>query len=667
MASSFLSGTQYSVPVASSASQIGEAASSIASAQEQGRLSRRNLVEVFRKFRNSAPEEVKKAAASVLKCFQTEIDNLTARSQNAEDAFIQVYQRLVEMPDPSLALSEAEALSKHAQRASDLTSENAKLREAVNELKAEVIAARSNESLLKTAQARIAELEESSARSIEAHQKKLEEKFEEREKEVALLVSEANTRASEADSRVRSLVEALHAAQSQVFDLQSNLEEVKAGKSKELEILVEDLEKANEVSLFFAPEFSCGAECRLAYTADAGRELCVFLYNTCRLDADSHLAIYAGELANIINLMTQVHSVEAERREEVTNLRSRLEASESALQASRLLASSLEADLLRKSDYEEVKKELEVLRSIEFQQVQQHQQQSGDQSNAADEPLEFRLRRKNEQLQNRIASISADKDQMESELVELREKAADLAEQNAHQKALISRLENDLNVASTWRQTQYYEGSGVVSTAGAVEAQSPSSLVDLLSTDQDIHRPGDSSILSIVQGQRDRLRERNRELEENMLALRQQVVSAQTELESIRQDNVKLYEKIKFVQSYSPAVSQHNSPSSKRVGSQEDDLLTRYSHAYEARLNPFEQFSQQERQRRYQSLQPHEKIMHSLGKMIINNRGARLATFAYALALHLLVFLVLYKMVTSTEPLCPANASNNNNNNAPMQ
>uniref|UniRef100_A0A5K3G377 TMF_TATA_bd domain-containing protein n=1 Tax=Mesocestoides corti TaxID=53468 RepID=A0A5K3G377_MESCO len=62
--------------------------------------------------------------------------------------------------------------------------------------------------------------------------------------------------------------------------------------------------------------------------------------------------------------MTQVHSVEAEQREEVTNLRSRLEASESALQASRLLASSLEADLLRKSDYEEVKKELEVLRSI---------------------------------------------------------------------------------------------------------------------------------------------------------------------------------------------------------------------------------------------------------------------------------------------------------------
>ena len=42
----------------------------------------------------------------------------------------------------------------------------------------------------------------------------------------------------------------------------------------------------------------------------------------------------------------------------------------------------------------------------------------------------------------------------------------------------------------------------------------------------------------------------------------------------------------------------------------------------------------------------------SQGRMIINSRGARLATFAYALAMHLLVFLVLYKMVTSSDPIC---------------
>lgn len=39
--------------------------------------------------------------------------------------------------------------------------------------------------------------------------------------------------------------------------------------------------------------------------------------------------------------------------------------------------------------------------------------------------------------------------------------------------------------------------------------------------------------------------------------------------------------------------------------------------------------------------------------MIVNNRGARLATFAYVVIMHLLVVLVLYKMVTSTDPVCP--------------
>ncbi|KAL5964862.1 Protein CASP [Taenia solium] len=123
--------------------EIGETASMIASVQERDRLSRKKLVEVLLQFRKSASEEVRKAAASVLKSFQTEVDRLTIRSQKAEDAFIQVYQRLAEMPDPSLALAEAESISKGAQRASDLKIENARLRETIEELKGELNVAKS--------------------------------------------------------------------------------------------------------------------------------------------------------------------------------------------------------------------------------------------------------------------------------------------------------------------------------------------------------------------------------------------------------------------------------------------------------------------------------------------------------------------------------------------
>lgn len=42
------------------------------------------------------------------------------------------------------------------------------------------------------------------------------------------------------------------------------------------------------------------------------------------------------------------------------------------------------------------------------------------------------------------------------------------------------------------------------------------------------------------------------------------------------------------------------------------------------------------------------------GRIIVGNRGARLATFGYVIVMHLLVFLVLYKMVTTTDPVCPS-------------
>ena len=92
--------------------------------------------------------------------------------------------------------------------------------------------------------------------------------------------------------------------------------------------------------------------------------------------------------------------------------------------------------------------------------------------------------------------------------------------------------------------------------------------------------------------------------------MRQQVMKAHTELASLREDNVQLYEKIRFVQNY--ASSSQLASTSPHSQSPTDSVLARYSNAYEEQLNPFKQFSQEERHRRYQALQPHEKIMHSL-------------------------------------------------------
>ncbi|KAK3784404.1 hypothetical protein RRG08_009716 [Elysia crispata] len=80
------------------------------------------------------------------------------------------------------------------------------------------------------------------------------------------------------------------------------------------------------------------------------------------------------------------------------------------------------------------------------------------------------------------------------------------------------------------------------------------------------------------------------------------------------------------------------------AGGAPDDVTSSYSSQYEERLDPFTSFSRKERQRRYLELKPYDKITLSMGRLIMGNKTARAFAFFYTLILHLLVFLVLYKL-----------------------
>ncbi|EMP28870.1 Protein CASP [Chelonia mydas] len=58
------------------------------------------------------------------------------------------------------------------------------------------------------------------------------------------------------------------------------------------------------------------------------------------------------------------------------------------------------------------------------------------------------------------------------------------------------------------------------------------------------------SLLSIISSQRERFRTRNQELEAENRMMQHTMQALQSELDNMRADNIKLYEKIKFLQSY---------------------------------------------------------------------------------------------------------------------
>uniref|UniRef100_A0A8C4Q736 Cux N-terminal domain-containing protein n=1 Tax=Eptatretus burgeri TaxID=7764 RepID=A0A8C4Q736_EPTBU len=108
--------------------ELGATAVELASRQEGSEESRRHLVEQSRDFKRSAPEELKKLAAPLLKSFQAEIDSLLWRSREAEAAFLNVSKRIAEAPDPTLHL---ERLEETLERLQDVEAANQQLSEAL--------------------------------------------------------------------------------------------------------------------------------------------------------------------------------------------------------------------------------------------------------------------------------------------------------------------------------------------------------------------------------------------------------------------------------------------------------------------------------------------------------------------------------------------------------
>ncbi|XP_059177161.1 protein CASP-like [Physella acuta] len=212
---------------------------------------------------------------------------------------------------------------------------------------------------------------------------------------------------------------------------------------------------------------------------------------------------------------------------------------------------------------------------------------------------------------------------------EFKEAAGTLQEQ----KSLITQLEEDLRNVNALSSMFRGDAEGEPGP-GDPHSELMANIVKEVS----MYPAGESnksaadSLLPIVQSQRERYRLRAQELEAQTMSQQQQVTLLQNEMDKLRSDNVKLYEKIRFLQSYPSKVSAS------------DDITSAYSSQYEERLDPFTSFSRKERHRRYLELKPYDKITLSMGRLIMGNKTARVFAFFYTVILHLMVFLVLYKL-----------------------
>uniref|UniRef100_A0A452DYX5 Protein CASP n=1 Tax=Capra hircus TaxID=9925 RepID=A0A452DYX5_CAPHI len=600
--------------------ELDATATVLANRQDESEQSRKRLIEQSREFKKNTPEDLRKQVAPLLKSFQGEIDALSKRSKEAEAAFLNVYKRLIDVPDPVPALDLGQQLQLKVQRLHDIETENQKLRETLEEYNKEFAEVKNQEVTIKALKEKIREYEQTLKNQAETialeKEQKLQNDFAEKERKLQETQMSTTSKLEEAEHKVQTLQTALEKTRTELFDLKTKYDEEITAKADEIEMIMTDLERANQRAEVAQREAetlreqlsSANHSLQLASQIQKAPDVEQAIEVLTRSSLEAELAAKEREIAQLVEDVQRLQANLSKLRE---NSASQISQLEQQLSAKNSTLKQLEEKLKGQADYEEVKKELNILKSMEFAPAE------GAGTQDASRPLEVLLLEKNRSLQSENAALRISNSDLSGRCAELQVHVTELTATAAEQRELIARLEQDL---STIQSIQRPDAEGAAELG---LEKIPEPIKEATALFYGPSAPASSlpegqvdSLLSIISSQRERFRARNQELEgENRLA-QHTIQALQTELDSLRADNIKLFEKIKFLQSYPGR------------GGGSDDTELRYSTQYEERLDPFSSFSKR-------------------GRLVLSNKMARTIGFFYTLFLHLLVFLVLYKLAWS--------------------
>uniref|UniRef100_A0A8C6X813 Protein CASP n=1 Tax=Naja naja TaxID=35670 RepID=A0A8C6X813_NAJNA len=573
--------------------ELDATATVLANRQDESEQSRKKLIEQSREFKKNTPE----------------IDALGKRSKEAEAAFLNVYKRLIDVPDPVSALDLGQQLQLKVQRMHDIETENQKLRETLEEYNKEFTEVKNQEVTIKALKEKIREYEQTLKNQAEnialEKEQKLQNDFAEKERMLQETQISTASKLEEAEHKLQTLQTALEKTQAELFDLKTKYDEEMTAKSDEIEMIMTDLERANqraEVAQREAESLkeqlsSANKSLQLANQIQKAPDVEQAIEVLTRSSLEVELASKEREIAQLVEDVQRLQGNLTKLRENSTSQISQLE---QQLTAKNSTLKQLEEKLKVQADYDEVKKELNILKSMEFAPSDGSSIQD-----AASKPLEVLLLEKNRLLQSENATLRITNSDLSGRCTDLQIQFTEAVSAVADQKDLIAKLEHDLSTIQSLSTMHRPDAEGAaiqnletvpepIKEATALFYGQPSSASIQIPEGQV------DSLLSIISSQRERFRARNHELEAENHLMQHTMQALQSELDNLRADNIKLYEKIKFLQSYPGR------------GSGSDDTELRYSSQYEERLDPFTSFSRKERQRKYQSLSPWDKATLSL-------------------------------------------------------
>ncbi|KAK4689850.1 homeobox protein cut-like, partial [Tremellales sp. Uapishka_1] len=632
--------------------------------QKENMVGRKKLAESTREFKK-LPDDTEKfnAIKVLLKAYQSEIDSLTRRSKMSETAFLNVYKLLADAPDPYPLLDAAVDQTVKVAEARMLESELVRLREENTELKTKVGEIAGVEDKKKKAEKRADQLEErmddliqervtQKENELNAEYDERMRNYEEREKDLQRQVQTAKT-------QMRDLHSSNESTQAKLLDASQREERDVTAKLAELDLVVADLSRANE---------------RVA-TVERRNELLRADIESVRSGSQQAERVKAleGQISELeaeaSRLLRALDSLKEAKFEVERSAKKKVEESAKDLAAQAAENDSLKAKVKQYSDYDEIKRELEIMKFVEFSggDFEEDLQLPDPNASVANKQLERSLENllvvKNRRLLEDLTKLRVAWEELSVQHVKSEEALDGVQFELNRQKALNERLENDLLMVNNKEEIGREVRAGSMTPAQGLAGLDLGGRTEGRASPAPFTSNGDTSILPIVTSQRDRFRQRNAELEEELRKQFESISDLRAEIKSLQADNLKLYEKVRYMQSYrnETSASSSNIPGmgsgSTAAGGgmltgvmrNREDEIGRYKDKYDESLNPFEAFKGREAQRAIQALNPLERAVFALTRAVIGNKRARSLFILYAASLHLLIVFVLWNTMAASD------------------
>mmetsp|Transcript_25752 Transcript_25752/g.37422 ORF Transcript_25752/g.37422 Transcript_25752/m.37422 type:complete len:832 (+) Transcript_25752:45-2540(+) len=382
------------------------------------------------------------------------------------------------------------------------------------------------------------------------------------------------------------------------------------------------------------------------------------------------------------SLREELRSLEESTTEEKRAMQSNIKSLERERNSLSLAVSSLEAELANapsQSSIEKMKHELRILKRLEYNVVDADAEKDPEMTTGGekdnDDDLETVLVAKLRKMETELLRERREKGEYLKERDGLKSEVVAAESAKIAAEELVACLEEDLQraisshtVASTTDSKTQKDfiplptpsdpntlqqildptatpiSSTLPKAEGTIAQSSP------LTAAAAERANDDHSVATIILAQRDRLRARCDALEAERDSFKRELQVQVQAAESLKSDNAKLYEKVRYLQNFSSKSSRmggssgtHGRNNRIEVGMGDRDLdLEALEQRYEASVDPFRQFGRAERQRKLREMSPMERVVFIVAKTVLGSKEMRKALFFYVIGMHLLVFITTY-------------------------